>query len=62
MKADCPMLNCPVLNISTKPITAIAQIPLDINMDRVIILVVKTGRIRNRAISTQITVLGIKVL
>jgi hypothetical protein len=56
------MLNCPVLNIRVKPMTAIAQTPLEINMDSVIALVVKTGSMNSKAAKNQATVLGIKVL
>jgi len=56
------MLNCPVLRINVKPMTAIAQKPLDINMDRVMALLVNRGRRMSKAATNQATDFGIKFL
>ena len=44
MKAACPILNCPVLKMSVKPMAAMAQIPLDMIIDKVITLVENSGK------------------
>ena len=62
IKAACPRLNCPVLNMSVKPMAAMAQMPLDMNTERVMTFVVKTGRITIRKTNTPATVLGKTVL
>ena len=58
MKAACPRLNCPVLSTRVKPMTAMAQMPLKMSMDRVATLVVKTGIKRTRKTSSPMTTLG----
>jgi len=56
------MLNCPVLSIRVKPITAIAQTALDINIDRVMEFLVNNGSRMSRAATNQATDFGMKFL
>lgn len=60
--AACPILNCPVFKIKVKPMTAIAQTPLEINMDRVMELLVNKGSKISRAATNQATDFGMTFL